>query len=107
MIFADEDAHFVAAYDNGGEECWARLAWQQSMPGAVGATPVEVGSALAVLTEEGLVMLLDQATGELRGRIVNHRGGKDVGGLAYETGKLCVAHGRHVTCYAMPTEDDV
>ena len=101
MFFKEGDTQMVATYEDGSPECWARKAWQQPVPEAVAATPTLVGGALAVLTEKGLVVLLDPATGEQVGKFVNRRGGKNVGGLAHEGGRLCIAHGRDVICYAV------
>jgi outer membrane protein assembly factor BamB len=101
MYFDDGENHFVASYKDGGPEHWAVQAWRQSVPESVVATPTLVGDALAVVTEKGSVLTLDAATGVLRGSFVHQRAKSGTGGIAFQGGKLCIAHGRLVTCYAL------
>lgn len=95
-----EEMHFVAVYDDGDPPRWA---WQQPVPEPVAALPEPMGSTLGLLGERGLVSVLDSSSGELRGQFVHARNRDGAGGLAYHDGRLCVAHGRRVACYAVGT----
>jgi hypothetical protein len=86
----------------GGERLTLHERWKIREPRRLCAVPIAISGAwLAYLTHDGVVCVLDRATGASVGEVPLKTRPSERGGLCVAGSRLVAVHGRHVFCFSL------